>query len=224
MKTVAIVPYYGGEHSPANGNSPVAKRADYLRRTVESLQGFADSVVVGRLAGDHTVPVLNDVHENATSEAFYCEPHLIPATLCRWVQRTGRVLDGHDFVYVTEADQVLHCDPLSMPEVSGWNYLVPYRLEQLAANGVPWNKGPVVEYDGNKYAICNAGAYGGAFLSTAELFLEIEFSDTASMPVETVTGFAANAIGQFHMTPDWGGFFVEHLSGYDYHKKLAGET
>jgi hypothetical protein len=232
MKTLALIPYYDGPARPdaAVGNCPESKRADYLHKTVNSLWGFT-SVVVGVCAGT-SLP--DHLPSNVTSKALFTEPRFLPGALCRAVQTEAGLLEEFDAVYVTEADQVFHMTAGVEEALDHTNYLVPHRLEEVYL-GHGADRGPVVPHDGKQFAICNGApagdsfyhpggyvaGYGGAFLATRELFQRITFWDSATQPVEHVTGFFAYATGIALKTSDWERFFVEHLSGLDYHKSLA---
>lgn len=238
MRAIALVPFYGGGSGPgtANGNAPLDARSTYLRRTLQGLTGFADTVVVGRVLGDNTLPAqVLSAHPDVFSVPFACEPRFLPANLCRYVQTSGSLLPNFSYVYVTEADQVVHLADVELAAlVNGGHYLIPHRLEQLGPRRQGANRGIVVAYDDTEYANCNGApsgdfvytpsdrvsAYGGAFLASTALFRDIVFPDSAEAPVETVTGFAAFKAGSPLKTSDVLGFFVEHLSGYDYHCTL----
>lgn len=234
---LALIPYYGGAATPdaAVGNSPQSRRPHDLWQTIESLTGFAIAVAVGVIPGDSTRPQLHTAHDNAFFAALPCEPRFIPGTLCRSVQDDVEYLRDFDFVYVTEADQVLNWTPEVLREVSEDNYLVPHRWEETY-HGRGADRGAIVNHGDRTGVLINGNpvpgpsvyhpgsplnGYGGAFLCTTSLFRKIRFSDSPRHPVETVTGFAAYEAGYALKTCQWNNFFVEHLSGLDYHKTLA---
>jgi hypothetical protein len=231
MATLALIPYYGGPagEGAAVGNTPENKRVQYLRRTVNSLKGFADKVVIGATGTDWADGFDHPCVRWLTLD---CAPMFIPANLCRAAQDSDAVR-AYDHVYVTEADQVLTAAPRILDLVDGDNYLVPHRLEEVYL-GRGADRGLVVYHNGKWFAICNGApvgdgtyhpsnivmGYGGAFLSTWELFKRIPFPDSTVQPVEHVTGFSAYTTGHALKTSRWDWFSVEHLSGLDFHKSL----
>jgi hypothetical protein len=137
--------------------------------------------------------------------------------------------DDVTHVYVSEADQILHYDRELFSLVQGDDYLIPWRLEQLGQGGEGAHRGPVVEVAGKRYVIPHDAAlsmlhaYGGAFLCTKELFLRAVFEKHDNMPVESATGFDIAHYGRsLKCDLPWERFWVDHLSGYDYHERLGG--
>lgn len=231
MKTTALIPYYGGPagSGAAVGNCPEDRRQEYLMRTIESLRGFADEIIVGMTDTETNAPA--DLGGGCWRLHFSAEPRFLPANLVRY----GQAYVQSGYVYVTEADQVLHGSTDLTDSVTGTEYLVPHRLEEIYLDKGT-GRGQVVVHDQFCYVICNGNppggegfyhpgdlvtGYGGAFLATRELFQEIRFADTDVQPVEQITGFAAYTAGHALKTANWEGFFVEHLSGLDYHKSLT---
>ncbi len=224
VSRLILIPYYGGDGQAAPSDKN--KRPGYLKSTLESLRDFGDEIVVG-------VCRLEDL-DATDGHGFLLEsePHYLPTTLCQWAQEYAA---GYEQVYVTEADQILHYDPKALSQVEGDSYLVPHRLEQLGQQREGDHRGELVDYEGREYVICNGtpkGAgyytpalpidrYGGAFLCTMELFNRVNFLRASDMYVEHATGFDIMEEGQAIKTSAWRGFFVEHLSGYEYHEKLG---
>jgi hypothetical protein len=230
MRTVAFIPYFGGEGPKAP--SPSGKRPEYFRKTVNSLHDFADDIWVGVCQAEDYAPIRGISYLKTV--LLDCEPHEIPLELVKFGQEDG-VLTKADFVYVTEADQIMHLDIDLLAEVHGNDYLVPHRLEQLGPNDQGADRGPVVEHDNRQFVLANGWpqgppplyhpetwgfGYGGAFLSTADFFRSLRFNLHPDFCVENITGRTAYFAGNGYKSSDWRKFFVEHLSGYDYHCKL----
>ncbi len=165
----ALIPYFDGVSDAARSNPD--NRKGYLHRTLKSLKGFADTVVVGTLV------------------EFPGEPQWLPARMFRHYQ--GKLLYG-DFVYCTEADQVLTWRPDIVSRVQGDDYVVPWRYECDTRN---------------------PNAFGGAFLATVELFKKVHFRDMEDSPVEHTTGWHIAEVGNA-LRDD--GFWVDHLSHREY--------
>lgn len=238
MSAVSLVPYFGGHGRAAP--SPAEKRPAYLRRTVASLGSVAGPVFIGVCRPEDFTSATDGL--SARAVMLDCEPHLLPLELVRLAQREG-LASFHDHVYVTEADQVLHLDREFLKTVKGRDYLVPHRLEQLGPDGQGRDRGPVVVHDWalEEYTMGErpepplipaplyepdglVDGYGGAFLCSAEFFSGMQFTLSEDQPVEDVTGFAAYRQGHALKTTEWNRFYVEHLSGYDYHCKLPSRN
>jgi hypothetical protein len=243
MNITALIAYFGGETS--TGSSSPSLRPGYLQATLESTAGElgCDFFIGMQESDDYRIP---GIPGNIPRVFFDCEPRFLPANLARWGQE--HVPDG--LVYLTEADQILHMDPAVLNVCAGDDYLSPHRLEQIGPNGGGADRGPIAEWDGRDFYLPNgtpAGdceyyhpegdvqAYGAAFLAGTDLFRKTEFVDSDVLPTEHTAGFDINFSGNCLKTGDLYRFFVEHLSGYeyhqkldgsweDYHKKLAGET
>lgn len=226
MSVTALIPYYGGQSKAAP--SDAANRPGYLLETIGSLRGFADRIIWASDADSHRFP---NPGRDAELIQFDCEPRYIPANLMRWAQENAET----DFVYVTEADQVLHIDPAVMSRATGTDYLVPHRLERLCGDGGR-GRGEVVTDNGTEYVLANGSPsgdgfyhpgnspwnFGGGFLAPRELFRSVTFADSPVFPVESATGHHIAAAGHALKTSDWKAFWVNHLSGYEYHERLAG--
>lgn len=233
MKTVAFIPYYGG---PTSGPAGPEKRPEYLKRTVKSLQGFADVIWVGvsRPEDEYHVQRAGEV----IAVRLSCAPLAIAYNLVKLAQ-DERLAQDYDCVYVTEADQVLHLRP-DFFTPSGRGYLVPHRLEELGPGRAGSQRGPVFEFEGREWVTGErppppdtavptvyrpsgfVDGFGGAYWCSAEFFQAIPFHLHPTLVVETVTGIEAFNSGQPWKATHWQDCFVEHLSGHDYHCKLAG--
>lgn len=231
MTTTALLPYYG---DPSPGVTPYSwygNRPKYLQLVLDSLRTLADDVVVGVHNSDTTLPSLSCL-DGCTVQPFDGEPRYIAANLMNW----GQANLSSDFVYVTEADQVLHYDPAVLASVSGIEYLVPHKLERLGPDGGGADRGTNVEFEGNTYCLPAGGPangdvhaavgcpynFGGAYFATTDLFRSVRFTFEPSCPIEHATGFNMAATGCPMKTGNWSRFFVEHLSGYEYQRKLDG--
>ena len=232
MRTVVLIPYYGGITPAAN---PPSKRPGYLAKTVKSLQGLADIIWVGvcRPEDEYQAVRAGDV----IAARFDCAPLAIAHNLLKMAQEDG-FTEGYDLVYVTEADQILHYDPEIISYVQGRDYLVPHRLEELGPNRAGAERGPLFSYDGREWVTGErppipvtsqpvystahiVDGYGGAYLCSAEFFRAMNIQLDQQAPVENATGFTPFHQGRVLKATDWQRFFVEHLSGHDYHCKLA---
>lgn len=227
---MALIPYFGGIHGAAH--SERNNRPGYLKRTVDSLQSFAEVIFVG-VQPEEDLSVIPDGAVPAVLPPV--DPPLIPAGICDF----GREQHDFDLVYYTEADQVLHYDPEILSTVSGRQYLSPHRLEQLISkdrfdSGTGGFGTTSVEFEGNHYVLANGhphpdcelykphgiiASFGGAWLASAELFRS---ADLTSGHIEDISGFHLSHIGECRKTGDWRRFFVEHLSGFDHIRRQAG--
>lgn len=224
----ALIPYFGGTGHAAP--SEAANRPGYLRRTIASLESFADCVIIGVCDEERALPdvSVDDIHR------FSVEPQYIPSTMLRWAQK---ILPPTQ-IYVTEADQVLHYDPAVLGIVEGLTYLVPHRLEELGPLGEGSKRGNIVDWDGRRWVMPNGSPvpgrmfynpdlfvlqYGGAYLASWELFSGATFPNRDQHPVEHATGFDIGRYGYAMKTGHWNRFFVEHLSGYEYHARSEEE-
>lgn len=226
MSVTALIPYYGGQSKAAP--SDAASRPGYLLKTMDSLRRFADRIVYATDKASPSCPSFPGW--NTELVQFDCEPRYIPANLMRWAQENAET----EFVYVTEADQVLHIDPAVISRARETDYLVPHRLERLCGDGGR-DRGKVVAVDGQEYVFANGpptgdGFYhpgnspdnfGGGFLASLELFRSVTFTDSPVFPVESATGHHIAAAGHALKTSDWTAFWVNHLSGYEYHERLS---
>jgi hypothetical protein len=227
----ALVPYYGGQSDAAPSNAD--NRCSYLLRTITSLRMLADDVFVGVVPGEKDIP---DSFPCTVLEVD-CVPEMLPRTLCKWGQ--SELKHHYDMIYVTEADQVLSFDQRVVRAVQDQYYLVPHRLEELGPKGEGKNRGLVVEYVGKNYVLPNGSPhgpadfytpdhlydrYGGAFLCTRYLFDSVEFKMWSTRCIEHITGIDISFVGRTLKTYRWEDFFVEHLSGREYHEKLGGKN
>jgi hypothetical protein len=140
MSTVALIPYFGGTGPKAP--SPVMKRPEYLRRTVKSLQGFADIIWVGvcRSEDEHQAGMSGDVI------AARLEDHELPPVLCRAsfgvrlpLQAGGRVGCQRQENEMCENPEPRPVDEKPAPEIRGGN-----RTEDYSP---PWYAYPVAHED-----------------------------------------------------------------------------
>jgi hypothetical protein len=232
MKIIAIIPYFGGDHSAAH--SEKKNRPEYLRKTVASLKGFANPIIVGVTCKEDA----SVVPEGATTVWLSPDetPH-IPLELVRF----GQGLHNYDLMYYTEADQVLHYDPFVLRHAHGKQYLSPHRLEQLVpgrdSKGTGGAGKDYVDFISNKYVLANGSppkngdqlykpndgidAFGGAWLASRDLFNTVDFP---SGQIEDVSGFHLNNVAECRKPVVWQRFFVEHLSGLDHTRREAGIT
>lgn len=239
MRIIALIPYFGGDHSAAHSDK--SSRPGYLQRTVDSLQGFADSIMVGTVPGED----LSVIPDGATSVILHPDapPHL-PLEMVKF----GQGLHNYDLVYYTEADQVLHYDSAVLNHVHDRQYLSPHRLEQLVdghdSRGTSGAGEMKVEFIGNRYILPNGAppegrnemyssdcinelydpgdcinCFGGAWLATKELFCTTAFPNGQ---IEDVSGFHLSNTADCRKTLIWPRFFVEHLSGLDHTRREAG--
>lgn len=231
MRITALIPYFGGEHPAAHSDK--SKRPEYLQRTVDSLKGFAETIIVGTIPGeDRSV-----IPDGATSVILHPgDPSLLPLAVVEF----GQTLCNYDLMYYTEADQVLHYDPFILRHAHDRQYLVPHRLEQLVdgrdSAGTSGQGEVKVEFEGNRYVLANGApphgttediyapndtikSFGGAWLVSKELFCEAKFPGGQ---IEEVSGFYLSNFAYCRKTVTWPRFFVEHLSGLDHTRREAG--
>jgi hypothetical protein len=240
MRIIALIPYFGGDSSEAHSDKK--NRPGYLQRTVDSLIGFADSIMVGTMPGeDRSV-----IPDGVTSVILHpTEPFRLPYEMVKF----GQGLSNYDLVYYTEADQVLHYDPAVLKHVHDRQYLSPHRIEQLVdgrdSGGTSGQGERKVEFAGNRYVLANGTppeghnawysvdgcinelydpgdcikCFGGAFLASKELFEDTAFPDSQ---IEEVSGFYLSNHAECRKTLIWPRFFVEHLSGLDHTRREAG--
>lgn len=197
----ALIPYFAGWSSAAHSN--LSKRREWLDLTVESLQGFADWVVVGGC--EELYPSL----PGDRFTRFQGDPIHLPARMFRWFQEPQSshwIPEDTEYIYVTEADQVLTIDASVLEYVTDDTYLVPHRVEHGRLSNGPPHGTDTYEPHGL------IEKFGGAFLCTKSLFDKIEFTDSPLSPVEHSTGFEISYVGDCRKTSDVSRFWVDHLS------------
>lgn len=236
MKVLGLVPYFSGTSSATN--SAEDTRRQYLEATVESLWGICDEIIVGTCQEEFDVNDIPEVTEYRVAEET--PPEWLPAALLREIKRQEGV-DQYDLFYVTEADQVLHIDKALLDFPRNIRYLVPHRMEELYED-VGGDRGEGFLYDERKFVIANGRSpagrpgfpqdglykpreakfnrFGGAFLAHRWLFMGTDFVFSWTLPVEHATGLDIAESGVAWKTMQYDGFWVEHLSGREYHEKL----
>lgn len=231
---LSILPFFGGK-------DPVAleQRLDYLARSVLSVrQNFGSSILVG----------VCDRADEELVKRLDCQTcllpsisMLLPAALVAMVQRAALPFE---YLYYSEGDQIVHFNPSIdlFALLDHESYVAPHRFEKLYHE---WgaDRGVVLEYNGDRYVAVNNqldktpvrskfyncsepfSAFGGAYLCSKDLFSKIEPTFTTLLPIEHASGFDIFDVARFKLkSVDFFDFFVEHLSGYDNHKKLAGSS
>lgn len=230
--TVALIPYFGGDETAPGtaANSRRANRLGYLQQTIDSVYKLTPRIIVGVSTAD---PSSTPFELGCVVQIFDCEPRFIPATLARWAQAE---LSNVSYVYFTEADQILSFNHDCFTVIDNDTYLAPHRIERLGQLGEGASRGMVVKYAGDKWLLPNGvpwgpdfyhpvglvDQYGGAFLATWNLFSRVVFQDSYHSPVEHVSGFYISSTGHTLKTSNWRDFFVDHLSGYEFHESLGG--
>jgi hypothetical protein len=240
-RITALIPFYaqqGGAYGSGRAYSPEKKRADYLTQTMLSLPEQVSQIVVGVCNSPdfdtvskmkHMFPKLNIV--TITTK----RPEWLIVDLCKYTQNFIET----DYVLYTDSDHVFHIVDFGklVSKVKKRTYIVPHRLEELYLE-YGSNRGPIVEYKKKRYVLCNAvlghaeyvhpldqiSGYGAAYLCTKELFDRVNFRYENELPGEQGAGFNIfNTEGaECLKTGEITDFFVDHLSGYEYHKSLAG--
>lgn len=222
--TLCLIPFFGGDSSAANSLKEFRLRD--LKATVASLEG---EIVIGVCNKEDYDTVLGLGH----IVQLDCDPRFIPANLCRHFQPQNL---PYEYVYVTEADQVCHINSKVLKMVGIATYLVPHRVEELGEQGEGADRGLVVDYDGKRWVlpngeprgtnyyspVDNVEQFGGAFLATVELFKKVNFIDSQDMPVEHTTGLDIAKTGYCLKTSNWQDFWVDHLSGKEFHDRQGG--
>lgn len=228
MTRIALIPVFFGESTAAN--SPKEVRLGYLHKTIDSLENeFA--IVIG-VCSDDEAAIIKDL--SYTVITLNCDPRYLPLHFCNYAKENFKC----DNILLTEADHVFHGDFDLLDNVINNNqYVVPHRIEELY-KGSGSNRGKIVIYNSKTYCCPNSGqnndsepgyylpnnaveGFGGAFYCSKDLFNKVNFSMQAKCPIEHTTGFDIYATGTCLKTNNILEFFVEHLSGYDFHKKIC---
>lgn len=241
---LAIVPHYGGAW--ADGRSRPS-RLGYLGRSVDSLEGFADRVVVGVQNERDADSVRREYPGLQVLEVDEPEPQFLPAQLCREVGSW----DAEPVIYFTEADQVLCRGSRDLTSVvldDERVYVAPHRLSRVPERlrhfpaiigtdmrvaPILWHGGvcyaqenhytEVMEHGPEFYSTVDLGAgYGGAFLCSAALFRRVTFTKTPALPTEHTAGFDLLSTPGVRAvkTRRIFDFYVEHLSGEQFYERL----
>ena len=229
MSRLALIPMFMGESTATH--SLRKNRLDYLDKTIESLKNDFE-ILIG-VTTEEEQDLLIDFPYDKVS--LNCNPIHLPSYLCNF----AKSLTDFERILLTEADQVFYGDYSILDEfVIGNNYLVPHRLEKLYKH-FGGDRGPFVTFLNNAYICPNSfettkeelgyyapsnavEGFGGAFYCTKTLLDNVVFSFSAQLPIEHGTGFDIYKTGSCFKTKSKLGFFVEHLSGYEFHCKIGG--
>lgn len=236
---LSIIPYFGGDSTAAH--SLKETRLEYLFKTYDSLINISDKIII-------SVCIPEDL-EIVKTFNFNCEiynmqgadPIFLPFFTVAHLQNKIE----YEYIYYTEADQILYVKDKDkiFNQLDKNVYIVPQRLEKIY-NGVGANRGENVRFKDSTYAVINKtgnsrpyeqapefyvnvtkeDAFGGCFLCHRDLFNRVQFNMSNSLPIEHTSGFDMfNTPGALCLkTNNIYDFFTDHLSGYEYHKKLAG--
>jgi hypothetical protein len=238
---LSIIPYFGGDSSAAHSSKQT--RLIYFVKTYESLIGISDKIIVS-VCTEEDFKVIDGLHFNIEIMSFKgMDPIFLPYYTMKELQKSIR----HDFIYYTEADQILYIEEQEMifHALNENVYIVPQRLEKLYKN-FGAERGDIVIFNGEKYVVCNKtnrnnliyfknnnfyinqdqiNAFGGAFLCNKDLLKRVVFTASTILPIEQISGFniffTPGAICL--KTTKILEFFVDHLSGFEYHQELSGE-
>jgi len=233
MKVLGLVPYFSGTSSATN--SAMETRRQYLEATVESLDSYDIQVVVGIVQDE---PDVEDLGLDAYRVEEGIPPEWLPVAFLREMKDNS---NDFDLIYYTEADQILHIDRDLFDFPRNIRYLVPHRMEELY-EGVGAERGDgFFDVDENrKFVIANGRSplgrpgftqgqlykpksvvdrFGGAWLASQYLYAGTQFRQSFHLPVEHACFGIAEA-GTTWKTMEYDGFWVEHLSGIEYHEKL----
>jgi hypothetical protein len=231
-RLLAIIPYFGGDSSAAP--SKVELRPLYLKKCIQSIR----SQPVKKIT--ILVYVTNKKDFNLV-KSLKCEPIMIPEiehpkflpyeAVTETQELLAKLNGKNSYILVTEADQMWTINwDLAQERLYGNNYFSPLRLEEIyKTQGSA--RGQNVALQGSTWAIINSdglnyphhrnkiNTFGGGFLCTHDAFMNIHFQKSDALPVEHITGFSPFACLKCEMGT---GTYVLHLSGYEYHQKLAG--
>lgn len=234
MTVLGLVPYFSGVSSATN--SAQDTRRQYLEATIKSMETICDEIIVGIVQDE---PDVRDLELESLHVGDDVPPEWLPAAFFRQIKAEDG-FDGYDLIYVSEADQVLHIDPALLDYPRNIRYLVPHRMEELY-EGMGADRGEGFLYDGRKFVIANGRSplgkpgfergelykpkkvidrFGGAFLCHRYLFSGTAFMFSWDLPVEHATGLDIAEAGQAWKTMEYDRFWVEHLSGIEFHEKL----
>lgn len=244
---VAIVPYYGGgaERENCMLRSPAERRQLYVLKTLLNLVHFCDRVIVA-VATDQDANHLRGIHPKIEVDLVHCYPFHLPAKL---VNRIKHEPFDETYVLYTEADHIFHFSSLEtvLGALDDRHYALPQRMDEIGPDDTFWHeRGERIEIDQRHFVINNRvpeevgqegeyfyspktrfTAYSGAWLCRRKLLRRVEFSyDYFGLIVERVSGLNLfHADGTVPLkTVNVKDFWLEHLSGYFQHEKLAAEN
>lgn len=213
---IAFMPFFGGNSTAAH--SKREKRLDYLRSCYNSVvsNGFKPFVIVCT-----TEDMLLCRSENMQ---YFVVDVKSPEMLAAEGVIGARLLVGDDdIVFYTEADQILHMpDDFDESNLTSHTYYVPHRLEQCYLE-FGKARGDQREINGVEYVVVNSVGtpypqFAGCFLCRGSLFKSFNLTMSRDLPVEHATGLDIAFCGTWGKHKD---LYVIHLSGYEYHQKLA---
>lgn len=230
MDLTVFIPFFGGVSEAAP--SAAANRKGYLQKTLDSVAEdlLPDFIVVGVANEEDKKTVLSLGHEVSVVEFYDIDPIWLPYELALWGQKNVIT----EYIYFTEADQVVHLNFNFLRLVKDSVFLAPHRLEKLGERGQGAHRGLVVTYQGEKYVLPNGEpqggetyhpekfvwGYGGATLMHYDFFTTIPYHKDLNLRVECISGIDAYDKGHCLKTSNWEDFYVIHLSGEEYHNKL----
>jgi hypothetical protein len=227
-RLLAIIPYFGGDSSAAP--SKVELRPLYLKKCIESLkaQPLKDVEFLIYVSNNEDAKFIKSLNIEPIVIDKIEHPKYLPYEAA---VRTQQLSFKADYVILTEADQMWYINwKVVQPTLGEENYYSPLRLEEIyktygsargrnvLVNGNPW---AIINTDGLMYPghRNKINTFGGGFLCTSKAFRGIYFQKSEQLPVEHVTGFSPFNCLKCEMNSDT---YVLHLSGYEYHQKLAG--
>lgn len=230
MRVLGLVPYFSGTSTATH--SAEDTRRQYLEACIDSLWKLCDEVIVGIVQEEP------DTEDLSLSTRLVAEtpPEYLPTAFLRMMKGEEGIGD-YDLVYYTEADQVLHITKKVAQFPRNIRYLVPHRMEEVV-QGVGRERGERFKFNHVEYVICNGKArphhggdfykpltkteaFGGAWLASRNLYLGTDFKYFPVLPVEQASGFNIADAGTPWKTQDYRAFWVEHLSGKEYHQGIA---
>ena len=229
---LALVPVFFGDSHAAHSSKD--SRLNDLLLTIISIKENFD-VKIGVCCSDDYEKIPDQLKDDTVD--LKCNPLFIPSELTEYCKINH---SSYDHYLLTEADQFFVTKDWRHIEknLKDDEYISPHRLEKLYKN-VGINRGYLIHLNGVSYVCPNSkksadddgfhkvdnwvDSFGGSFFCNRETFMKIKFSKSEELIIEHQTGLDLFNMFECKKTNNILNFFVYHLSGYEYHKKIHDE-
>jgi hypothetical protein len=222
-----VIPFFFGRSTAASrkGGAPLVRKRDYLARTVDALhRRLARCTIRVYVCNEQSMEIAREVCPDV--QMLTCKPHELPLAS---VQAFGRYAQGatdvrdDDLFLFNEDDQIIHADDSVLDDIVStrqpiifsphrWSRLMwLFRIKKRPVCSLLGVRGVLDNYDKNRsrrrtlklgrcYDIQENALEAASFIAFESGIPLVKPSITLQQPVEL--------------------FVVDHLSGYDYNRKI----
>lgn len=228
--SIAVIPYFGGESSAVHA-SRAPNLVWYLKTHASMSQNFTRVLTFVQNAHDYNLVKLLPGSPEVIQ--IDCNPIHLPVAALESLQGDK----SFDFIFYTEADQILYCaDLLELAgDLDRGSYLMPWRFTRIHPYCTfPTIKHgevcPVVQFDGKLYEIRHylkrkrdqkyfviddiLRAFSGCWLATRKCFKNIKFERKDELPIEWACLSLFEGKKPLRTSAPFD-MFCEHLSGFE---------